>query len=89
MANKELMERVFQMIRDANFEMAECRNLSDLLFRWNPPEPLADPEDMRIDSEARPLQTEEDHTSSSLGADARVLCQLQHRFFLGERMDMV
>lgn len=76
MADKELMQRILEMIRDPHLQMTECCDFCDFGFgfaRGQPAEPFADAEDVGVDGEAGTLETEEDHAGGGLGPDSWVL----------------
>lgn len=67
MLDKELMQRVLKIIRNACLAMSESGlaidgRLTLLSFLWHPAEVLAEAEDVGINSERRALQTEEQNT---------------------------
>lgn len=71
MPDKQLVQRVLEMIRDAHLEMPERSDLRGFA-RGHPAKPFADAKDVRVDSEAGTLQTEENHAGGSFGADTGV-----------------
>jgi glutamate/tyrosine decarboxylase-like PLP-dependent enzyme len=88
MANQKLMERIFQVIRNANLEMTESSDLGSFIWR-HPAEPLADTENMSIDRKAWALQAKKNDTGCRFGTDSWVLHQLCHDIFRAECMEVV
>ena len=82
MSDQQLVQRVLQVIRNAHLQMAKGGDLGGLAR--NPAQPLAQTEDVRVDGEARPLQTEEQHAGGCLGADAGVFDEFGHDLVCGE-----
>lgn len=75
MPDQQLMQTILQMIWHADLQMPKRGYLVHFTasaIRRQPAQPLGDAEDMRIDSETRPLQTEENHAGGGFGPNAGV-----------------
>lgn len=86
--DKELMQRILEVVRDPHFQMAKGRDFSSLDGR-DPAEPFAKAKDVGVDRETRTLETKENHTGSGLGPDTGVFHQLGHCVFLAETVEVV
>ena len=78
MLNKQMMQSILQLIRHANFEVAEGAVLATA--SWSPAQPLTESLDVRVNCEAGSLHAKHDHAGGGLDADAGEFEEFIHGF---------